>query len=240
MHGQYLSAGWPLDRRDSARAHGGTAGGPTRDSEAAARNRRAPVRQHQAMDEPGHLSPAWTGEGAGRIQPDGAGLQFHPCGEHCGRREPPQSGVKEGGRLPQVTSRPRGAGDRSCGTSQMATALRDLIPSNANSPERFHTVWKVIETAKGFAVDNNCIVLIYWKCGNKRSNRSLSSPRPGAPSSGVPASGERGAPWSTSRRDRRSGGNPFINTIAPLSNSRTGTFAALLACQTADLLRGRY
>src|SRR5512132_2883648 len=146
MHGQYLSAGWPLDRRDSARAHGGTAGGPTRDSEAAARNRRAPVRQHQAMDEPGHLSPAWTGEGAGRIQPDGAGLQFHPCGEHCGRREPPQSGVKEGGRLPPVTSRPRGAGDRSCGTSQMATALRDLIPSNANSPERFHTVWNVFDT----------------------------------------------------------------------------------------------
>lgn len=36
---------------------------PDRDSEAAARNRRAPVRQHQAMDEPGHVSPAWTGEG---------------------------------------------------------------------------------------------------------------------------------------------------------------------------------
>src|SRR5512133_2531605 len=63
MHGQYLSAGWPLDRRGSARAHGGTAGGPTRDSEAAARNRRAPVRQHQAMDEPGHLAAAWTEEG---------------------------------------------------------------------------------------------------------------------------------------------------------------------------------
>ena len=74
-----------------------------------------------------------------------AGLQFHPRGEHCGRREPPQSGVKEGGRLPPVTSRPRGAGDRSCGTSQMATALRDLIPSNANSPERFHTVWSVYD-----------------------------------------------------------------------------------------------
>src|SRR5512144_1548817 len=76
MHGQYLSAGWPLDRRGSARAHGGTAGGQTRASEAAARNRRASVRQHQAMDEPGRLSPAWTGEGAGRIQPDGAGLQL--------------------------------------------------------------------------------------------------------------------------------------------------------------------
>ena len=34
MHGQYLSAGWPLDRRGGARPHGGTAGGPTRDSEA--------------------------------------------------------------------------------------------------------------------------------------------------------------------------------------------------------------
>ena len=43
MHGQYLSAGWPLDRGGGARAHGGTAGGQTRDSEAAARNRRAPV-----------------------------------------------------------------------------------------------------------------------------------------------------------------------------------------------------
>ena len=31
-------------------------------SEAAARNRRAPVRQHQAMDQPGYLSPAWAGE----------------------------------------------------------------------------------------------------------------------------------------------------------------------------------
>src|SRR5512132_4052870 len=43
---QYLSAGWPLDRRGGARAHGGTAGSPIGDSEAAARNRRAPVRQH--------------------------------------------------------------------------------------------------------------------------------------------------------------------------------------------------
>ena len=83
--------------------------------EAAARNRRAPVRQHQAMDEPGYLSPARAGEGTGRIQPDGAGLQFHPRSEHRGRREPPQSGVKEGGRLPPVTSHPRGAGDLSCG-----------------------------------------------------------------------------------------------------------------------------
>src|SRR5512132_394910 len=96
-----------------ARAHGGTAGSPTGDSEAAARNRRAPVRQHQAMDEPGYLSPARAGEGTGRIQPDGAGLQFHPRSEHRGRREPPQSGVKEGGRLPPVTSHPRGAG--ACG-----------------------------------------------------------------------------------------------------------------------------
>src|SRR5512132_847520 len=103
MHGQYLSAGWPLDRRGGARPHGGTAGGPTGDSEAAARNRRAPVRQHQAMDEPGYLSPAWAGEGTGRIQPDGAGLQFHPHGEHRGRRDPPQSGVKEAGRFPAVT-----------------------------------------------------------------------------------------------------------------------------------------
>src|SRR5512132_642069 len=59
MHGQYLSAGCPLDRRGGARPHGGTPGGPTRASEAATRNCRAPVRQHQAMDEPGHLSPAW-------------------------------------------------------------------------------------------------------------------------------------------------------------------------------------
>jgi hypothetical protein len=43
----------------------------------------------------GVLSPAWAGEGTGRIQPAGAGLQFHPHGEHRGRREPPQSGVME-------------------------------------------------------------------------------------------------------------------------------------------------
>src|SRR5512133_4108680 len=95
-----------------ARAHGGTAGSPTGDSEAAARNRRAPVRQHQAMDEPGYLSPARAGEGTGRIQPDGAAYNFirvNIVGE------PPQSGVKEGGRLPPVTSYPRGAGDLSYG-----------------------------------------------------------------------------------------------------------------------------
>src|SRR5512144_665348 len=131
MHGRYLSTGWPLDRRGGARPHGGTAGGPTRDSEAAARNRRAPVRQHQAMDEPGYLSPARAGEGTGGIQPDGAGLQFHPRGEHRGRREPPQSGVKEGGRLPPVTSHPRGADDLSSGSPKMATALRDRITPNA-------------------------------------------------------------------------------------------------------------
>src|SRR5512144_3407442 len=129
MHGRYLSAGWPLDRRGGARAYGGAAGGPTRASEAAARNRRASVRQHQAIDEPGHLSPAWAGESAGRIQPDGAGLQFHPRGEHHGRREPPQSGVKEGGRLPPVTSHPRWRSVMR--RPEMATALRDLIPSNA-------------------------------------------------------------------------------------------------------------
>src|SRR5512147_1061853 len=100
------------------------------------------------MDEPGYLSPARAGEGTGRIQPDGAGLQFHPRGEHRGRREPPQSGVKEAGRLPPVTSHLRGAGDLSCGRPKMATALRDLIPSNANSPERFHTVWTVFETSR--------------------------------------------------------------------------------------------
>ena len=63
---------------------------------------------------------AWVGEGTGRIQPDGAGLQFHPCGEHRGRRDPPQSSVKEGGRLPAghprgYTLHPRGAGGLSCG-----------------------------------------------------------------------------------------------------------------------------
>src|SRR5512132_3547700 len=151
MHGQYLSAGWPLDRRGSARAHGGTAGGPPRVSEAAARNRRASVRQHQAMDEPGHLSPAWTGEGAGRIQPDGAGLQFHPCGEHCGRRDSPQSDVKEGGGLPPVTSHPRGAGDLSCGARN-----GDCSPGSdtvkCHSPERFHTVWDVCETKGATAI----------------------------------------------------------------------------------------
>src|SRR5512135_1411518 len=127
----YLSAGWPLDRRGGARPHGGTAGGPTRDSEAAARNRRAPVRQHQAMDEPGHLSPARAGEGTGRIQPDGAGLQFHPRGEHRGRREPPQSGMKEGGRLPAGHLTPSRRWRSVMWRPEMATALPDLIPSNA-------------------------------------------------------------------------------------------------------------
>src|SRR5512144_2620562 len=130
MHGQYLSTDWPLDRRGGARPHGDTTGGPTRDSEAAARNRRAPVRQHQAMDEPGRLSPAWAGEGTSGIQPDGAGLQFHPRGEHRGRREPPQSGVKEAGRLPRsphISRRWRSVMRR----PEMATALRDWITSNA-------------------------------------------------------------------------------------------------------------
>src|SRR5512132_145704 len=139
MHGQYLSAGWPLDRRGSARAHGGTAGGQTRDSEAAAGNRRAPVRQHQAMDEPGYLSPAWTGEGSGRIQPDGAGLQFHSRGEHRKRGDPPQSDVKESGlgELPALRRFPAGHLTSSrrwrsvMRRPEMATALRDLIASNA-------------------------------------------------------------------------------------------------------------
>src|SRR5512132_4382619 len=52
------------------------------------------------MDEPGYLSPARAGEGTGRIQPDGASLQFHPRGEHRGRRDPPQSDMKEAGRFP--------------------------------------------------------------------------------------------------------------------------------------------
>ena len=43
-----------------------------------------------------HLSPAWAGEGTGRIQPDGAGLQFHPRGEHRGRRDPPQKRCEGG------------------------------------------------------------------------------------------------------------------------------------------------
>src|SRR5512134_1717129 len=144
MHGQYLSAGWPLDRRGGARPHGGTAGGPTRDFEAAARNRRASVRQHQALDEPGQLSPARARESTSRIQSDGAGLQFHPRGEHRGRREPPQSGVKEVAALPPVTSRPRGADDLSCG----ARKWRSLPGSDPVKcpPERFHTVWLLFET----------------------------------------------------------------------------------------------
>src|SRR5512134_3986640 len=147
MHGQCLSAGWPLDRRSGARPHGGTAGGPTRDSEAAARNRRAPVRQHQAMDEPGCLSPAWAREGTSRIQPNGAGLQFHPRGEHRGRREPPQSKVKEAGRFPAghlTPSRYTLAALAICHAAPgKVTALRNLI---TDSPERFHTVWSVFET----------------------------------------------------------------------------------------------
>jgi hypothetical protein len=69
----------------------------------------------QWMNQGTFLLRGRAGEGTGRIQPDGAGLQFHPRSEHRGRREPPQSGVKEGGRLPPVTSHPRGAGDLSCG-----------------------------------------------------------------------------------------------------------------------------
>src|SRR5512135_1725644 len=144
MHDQYLSAGWPLDRRGGARPHGGTAGGPTRDSEAAARNRRAPVRQHQAMDEPGYLSPAWAGESTGRIQPDGAGLQFHPRGEHRGRREPPQGGVKEVAGHLTPSWRWRSVMRH----SQMATALRELIPSMPLA-RAFPTVWDVFETSGG-------------------------------------------------------------------------------------------
>src|SRR5512135_3689851 len=127
MHDQYLSAGWPLDRRGGARPHGGTAGGPTRDFEAAARNRRASVRQHQAMDEPGYLSPAWAGEGTGRIQPDGAGLQFHSHGEHRKRRDPPQSEVKEAGRFPagHLTSSRRWRSVM--WRPEMVTALRAVI-----------------------------------------------------------------------------------------------------------------
>src|SRR5512147_1113636 len=150
MHGRYLSASWPLDRRGGARPHGGTAGGPIRDFEAAARNRRAPVRQHQAMDEPRHLSPPRAGEGTGRIQPDGAGLQFHPRGEHRGRREPPQSGMKEGGRLPPVTPE-----DTLCTLAKLtvchaAPGNGDHSPGadtvKCHSPERFHTVWDIFET----------------------------------------------------------------------------------------------
>src|SRR5512143_2591709 len=104
------------------------------------------------MDEPGYLSPARAGEGTGRIQPDGAGLQFHPRGEHRGRRDPPQSGVKEAGRLPAghprgYTLHPTGAGGLSCERPEMATTLRDLITVKCHSPKRFRTVWTVCDTA---------------------------------------------------------------------------------------------
>jgi hypothetical protein len=79
------------------------------------------------MDEPGYLSPAWAGEGTGRIQPDGASLQFHPRGEHRGRREPPQSGVKEGGQLPAGHLTPSRRWRSVMRRPEMATALRDLI-----------------------------------------------------------------------------------------------------------------
>src|SRR5512132_501806 len=61
----------------------------------------------------------------------GAGLQFHPRGEHRGRREPPQSGVKEGGRLPAGHLTPSRRWRSVMRRPEMATALRDLIPSNA-------------------------------------------------------------------------------------------------------------
>src|SRR5512144_2632436 len=147
MHGQSLSAGWPLDRRGSARAHGGTAGGPPRASEAAARAEHPFGSIKQWMNQ-GTFLLRGLEKGAGRIQPDGAGLQFHPCGEHCGRRDSPQSDVKEGGRLPAGHLTPSRRWLSVMRRPEMATALRDLMPSNATRRSVFTRSGKVLETGE--------------------------------------------------------------------------------------------
>ena len=67
-----------------------------RDCRPSARDRRAPVRQHQAMDEPGRVPDARPRKRSHRVQPDGARLQFAPRAQHPGRRadDGGASGVK--------------------------------------------------------------------------------------------------------------------------------------------------
>ena len=72
--------------RGGARPHGSPTEGEARDSRSASRDRRASLRQHQAVDEPGRLLDEGPRKRARRVQPHGARLQFATGPQHPWRR----------------------------------------------------------------------------------------------------------------------------------------------------------
>jgi hypothetical protein len=77
MH-KRCSLGIPPRKRGRARSHGRTPQSEAPGSRPSPRDRRASLRQHQAMDEPGRVPDARPRKCPRRVQPDGACLQRAP------------------------------------------------------------------------------------------------------------------------------------------------------------------
>ena len=92
LHGRRLSRRFAAGARGRARPHGGSPEGAAGNSRPPSRDRRASVRQHQAMDEPGRVPDARPGKGSRRVQPDRARLQFAASAQHS------RHGQDDGGR----------------------------------------------------------------------------------------------------------------------------------------------